>query len=63
MVDGSADREELLGRIEEDTEQRMHSVADALPDPAVVHERANRLTERAAEHARRAAELRAEPAD
>jgi len=36
----------------------MHAVADTLPDPARVHERANRLTERAGEHARRAAELR-----
>ena len=63
MVESRADREELLGRIEEDTEQRMHSVADALPDPAAVHERASRLTERAGEHAQRAAELRADSAD
>lgn len=60
MSESSADREQRLARLEEDTEQRMHSVADALPDPEAVHERANRISERAREHAEHAAQLRAE---
>jgi ribosomal protein L13 len=54
----AADREEWLAVVQEQTEQIMHAVADMLPDPARVHERADRLTERAGKPAKRAAELR-----
>jgi hypothetical protein len=42
-----AGREEQLADLEHDTEDRMHSVADLLPNPEAVHERANDISERA----------------
>jgi len=54
-------RENKLAELQEDTEQRMHSVADALPNPEGVHERASQLSERAQEHRRRAQRADDEP--
>ena len=56
----TADRARMARKLserEEDTEQRMHSVADVLPDPERVHERADRLTDQARAHQRRADQL------
>ena len=53
------DLEERLAEAEEATEERMHSVADLLPDSEEVHARANRLSDRAREHHRRAQRKRA----
>ena len=55
-----ADREEHLADVQEDTEQRMHSAADVLPEGEWVHERADRLSARAQQHRDRAEELRRE---
>ena len=49
--------------MQEDTEQRMHSVADSLPDSEHVHERADQLSERAAQHRRNAQQQRDSSAD
>jgi hypothetical protein len=53
-----AGREQQLAGVQEGTEQRMHSVADVLPDSELVHERADKLSARAQEHRHRAEELR-----
>jgi chemotaxis regulatin CheY-phosphate phosphatase CheZ len=53
--------EEQVGTVEETTEQRMHAVADLLPDSDDVHERADQLTERSKQHFRRARLLRRSP--
>jgi hypothetical protein len=45
---------EKLADVEEATEQRMHSVADLLPQGEQIHERADRLSESAEKHRRRA---------
>jgi hypothetical protein len=58
MSESRADREERLAVVQEDTEQRMRSVADALPDPDRVHERADQLSDRARQHQSRAEQLR-----
>ncbi|MGG7381354.1 hypothetical protein ACQ7B2_22280, partial [Escherichia coli] len=51
--DEPADLEKKLANIEESTEQRMHSVADLIPEKSEeIHERADRLSERAEEHRR-----------
>jgi Tfp pilus assembly protein PilN len=57
MTDERSSFERRIGDLEEDTEQRMHSVADILPDPDAVHERADRLSERAQKHHRHARAL------
>jgi hypothetical protein len=49
---------ERLAEVEEETEQRMHSVAESLPDTDRVHERADALSDRARGHAQRARALR-----
>lgn len=53
-----AQLQEKIGRILESTEQRMHSVAHLLPRRDDVHARADRLTERARDHFRRARAIR-----
>jgi hypothetical protein len=53
-----AHREEQIAAVEESTEQRMHAVADLLPDSGAVHQRANELSERAQSHRRRAEAMR-----
>ena len=45
--------ETKVAEAEEATEQRMHSVADLVPGGEKIHERADRLSERAEEHRRR----------
>jgi hypothetical protein len=52
-----AELEEKVADVEEATEERMHSVAELIPQSEEVHERADRLSERAQEH-RRAVERR-----
>jgi hypothetical protein len=47
-----AEMKNKLAALEEDTEQRMHLVAEALTNPEDVHGRANRLTDRARIHRR-----------
>jgi hypothetical protein len=50
-----AGAEETLADVQEATEQRMHSVADLIPQKEEqIHQRANRLSERAEEHRRQA---------
>jgi hypothetical protein len=49
--------------VQEDTEQRMHSVADSLPDPEHMHELADQLSEQADQHRRNAQQLRDRSAD
>jgi uncharacterized protein YecA (UPF0149 family) len=50
-----ADAEEMLADVQEGTEQRMHSVADLIPQKdEEIHERADRLSESAEEHRRQA---------
>jgi hypothetical protein len=50
-----ADAEETLANVQEATEQRMHSVADLIPQKdEEIHERADRLSESAEEHRRQA---------
>ena len=49
-----ADAHQRLGEAQHATEDVMHRAAHKLPDPARVHARANRLSERADEHLRRA---------
>jgi hypothetical protein len=53
-----ADIEQRLADVEEATEQRMHAVADLLPDREQVDERASALSRRAGVHRERAEELR-----
>ena len=53
-----AQAHERLAEVEEETEQRMHSVAECLPDTDRMHERANALSDRARRHLRRARALR-----
>jgi hypothetical protein len=51
--DERADLEEKLADLEEATEQRMHSVADLVPQSSErIHERADRLSDRAEERRR-----------
>jgi hypothetical protein len=52
--------EEKVADLEEATEQRMHSVADLVPDRDEMHARADRLSERAEEHRRRVERRRTE---
>jgi hypothetical protein len=52
--------EEKVADVEKATEERMHSVADLLPNSDDVHERADRLSERAEEHRRRVERRRAD---
>jgi hypothetical protein len=52
--------EERLAEVQEETEQRMHSVADLLPNSEKIHERANDLSDRAEEHRRRVQQRRAD---
>jgi hypothetical protein len=48
MTEQRPDLERRIADLEEDTEQRMHSVADLLlPEANRVHERADRLSQRA----------------
>ena len=59
----SKDRERLEEKVaeaEEATEARMHSVADLLPQSEEIHERADRLSDRAVEHRRRVERRRAD---
>lgn len=55
--DERADQEALVADAEEAVEERLHDLAGALGDPEGIHRRADRLSERAAAHARRAAQL------
>jgi hypothetical protein len=49
--DERTELEEKLADVEEATEQRMHSVADLIPEKSEeIHERADRLSESAEEH-------------
>jgi hypothetical protein len=53
--------EEKLANVEEATEQRMHSVADLIPQGSEeIHERADLLSECADEHRRRVQRRRAD---
>jgi hypothetical protein len=52
--------EKTLADVEKATEERMHSVAELLPDSEEVHERADRLSQRAEEHRRRVEHRRAD---
>ena len=54
MREQIADSHQKLGERQHETEAVMHRVAHKLPDPKGVHERANKLSERADEHLRRA---------
>jgi hypothetical protein len=59
--DERADLEAKLADLEEATEQRMHSVADLVPQSSErIHERADRLSDRAEEHRRRVERRRAD---
>jgi hypothetical protein len=58
--DERAELETKVAEAEEATEQRMHSVADLLPGGKKIHERADRLSERAEEHRRRLERRRAD---
>jgi hypothetical protein len=58
--DERAELEEKVADLEEATEQRMHSVAELLPQSEKVHERADRLSDRAEEHRRRVERRRAD---
>jgi hypothetical protein len=55
--------EKTLADVEEATEQRMHSVGDLVPGSEQIHERADRLSESAQEHYRRAQRGRADDAN
>jgi hypothetical protein len=55
--------EEGLAEAQEAAEQRMHAVADRLGNPERVHQSADKLSERAGEHLRRAGEARGGPAE
>ena len=50
MTETRAERQERVAKIEKQTEEGMHSTAALLPEPnrSQIHERANRLSERAA---------------
>jgi hypothetical protein len=53
--------EEKLAEVQEATEQRMHSVADLVPEKSEeIHQRADRLSESAEEHRRRVQRRRAD---
>jgi hypothetical protein len=58
--DERAELEEQVADLEEATEQRMHSVAELLPQSEKMHERADRLSDRAQEHRRRVERRRAD---
>jgi len=53
-----ADLHERVADIEEDTEARVHSVADIAPKAERLHERADRISARAREHRRRADDVK-----
>jgi hypothetical protein len=55
-----AEIEERIAAVEEATEQRMHQAAHLLKDSEKVHRRADKITERARGHLRRARRLRRE---
>jgi hypothetical protein len=56
-----ADAKETLAEVQEATEQRMHSVADLIPQKEEeIHERADQLSESAQEHRREAERHRAD---
>jgi hypothetical protein len=55
-----ATREQQLADLEHETEERMHSVADLLPDGKAFHQRADRISGRARARQRRADDLREE---
>jgi hypothetical protein len=57
--DERAELEEKVADLEEATEQRMHSVAELFPQSEKMHERADRLSDRAEEHRRRVERRRA----
>jgi len=50
-----------VAAVQEETEQRMHSVAESLLAGDTVHERANELSDKAREHERTARALRQDP--
>jgi hypothetical protein len=57
----SANAKETLAEVQESTEQRMHSVADLIPQKEEeIHERADRLSDSAQEHYRRVERRRAD---
>jgi hypothetical protein len=58
--DERAELEKKAAEAEEATEQCMHSVAGLLPGGKKIHERADRLSERAEEHRRRLERRRAD---
>jgi hypothetical protein len=59
-----ADLEKTLADVQEATEQRMHSVADLIPQKEEeIHERAERLSESAQEHRREAEHRRVDDSD
>jgi len=53
-----ADLHERVADVEHDTEARVHSVADIAPKAEHLHDRASRISARARDRQRRAAELR-----
>jgi hypothetical protein len=53
-----AEIEEQIAAVEETTEQRMHQAAHLLHDSGQVHRRADKITEKARGHMRRAKQLR-----
>ena len=55
-----ADAHQTVGERQHATEEVMHRVANKLPDPARVHERASKLSEQADGHLQRAEQERAE---
>jgi hypothetical protein len=57
--DERTDQEEKVADLEEATAQHMHAIAELLPHGEKVHERADRLSQRAQEHHRRVERRRA----
>jgi hypothetical protein len=55
--------EEKVAEAEEATEERMHSVADLVPQSEAIHERADRLSDRAEEHRRHLERRRAKDSE
>lgn len=60
-AESRAEQHERLAQLMEDTEGRMHMTADVLKEPAksAMHERADRVTDRAERHMVKARKLRA----